>query len=46
METPDDKIKISGNSKYIGNVVRKTTYSDFFKENWRHKIKIINMTDI
>lgn len=31
METPDDKIKISGNSKYIGKCKAGFTYSDFFK---------------
>lgn len=30
METPDDKIKISGNSKYIGKCKAGFTYSDFF----------------
>ena len=41
METPDDKMKIAGNNKYIGKCKAGFTFSDFFKENWLHKIKII-----
>lgn len=46
METPDDEMKIAGNSKYIGKCKAGFTFSEFFKGNWLHKIKIIVYCDI